>query len=182
MRIREKPSGHRQDLLDAALRFVQAAVEMPGVRQISLLGSITTTKPNPKDIDLLVVVSDDMDLKGLASQGRRLKGAAQQLNLGADIFLADERGCYLGRTCHWRVCRPGQRLSCDALHCGRRPYLHDDLSAIQLSTEIVQAPPITLWPTLIRRRAVPADVEQMIQQFLTGSHSTERETKPHPRH
>ena len=68
-----KPPGHRVYLLQAAIRFVRAAAQLRGVRQISLLGSVTTSKPNPKDIDLLVVVSSDADIAGLATQGRRLK-------------------------------------------------------------------------------------------------------------
>ena len=51
---------------------------------------------------------------------------AQSQN-GGDIFLAGPKGNYLGRTCHWKNCGPGIRMSCDALHCGQRHYLHDDL-------------------------------------------------------
>jgi predicted nucleotidyltransferase len=34
-------------------RFVVAARQIPSVRRIVLVGSIVTTKPNPKDIDVL---------------------------------------------------------------------------------------------------------------------------------
>ena len=73
------------------------------------MGSIVTTKPDPKDIDVLVVVTDDADLSPLATAARRLQGYAQRFNRGADVFLADERGIYIGRTCRWRDCRPGVR-------------------------------------------------------------------------
>ena len=155
----------RSELLAAAVSFVRAVRAIPGVRQISLVGSIATSRANPKDIDFLIRITDDMDVAVLARHGRRLQGRAQQCNRGADIFLADERGQYLGRTCHWKECRPGVRMACDARHCGRRPHLHDDLDDVALSATVVAEPPVTLWPEVIRRVALPADVELMITEL-----------------
>jgi predicted nucleotidyltransferase len=154
--------GHRQQLLDGLRRFVKTVRQIAGVRRIAVLGSIVTTKPDPKDIDVLVVVADDADLAPLATCARRLQGHAQGFNRGADVFLADERGTYIGRTCHWKECRPGVRGSCDALHCGRRPYLHDDLDAITLNSTLVVSPPVTLWPFVERRGQLPPDVEEIV--------------------
>ena len=120
----------RDQLLSHLPWFVSAVVKLPGVRRIALLGSITTAKRNPKDIDFLVVVDEDVDLEPLARLGRKIKGRTQQMNRGADIFLADVQGRYIGRTCSWKECRPGKRMSCDALNCGKRQYLHDDLKAL----------------------------------------------------
>lgn len=153
---------HRQQLLDGLRRFVVSVRQIAGVRRIALLGSIVTAKPDPKDVDLLVVVADDADLAPLATASRRLQGHAQSFNRGADVFLADERGRYIGRTCHWRDCRPGVRRSCDALHCGQRPYLHDDLEAIRLNSSLVLSPPVTLWPSIERRGHLPPDVEEVL--------------------
>jgi len=135
---------------------------MVGVRRIAILGSIVTAKQDPKDVDVLVVVADDADLAPLATASRRLQGHAQSFNRGADVFLADERGTYIGRTCRWKDCRPGVRQSCDALHCGRRPYLHDDLDAIRLNASLVLSPPVTLWPRVERRGQLPPDVEEVL--------------------
>jgi len=157
--------GHRPQLLDGLRRFVRSVRDMPGVKSIAVLGSIVTTKPNPKDIDVLVVIADDADLTPLATASRRLQGHAQSFNRGADVFLADERGAYIGRTCHWRDCRLGVRRSCDALHCGRRPYLHDDLDASRLNSSLVVSPPVTLWPHVERRGQLPPDVEEIIAAF-----------------
>ena len=85
------PQGHREALLDGLRRFVSSARQIAGVRRMAILGSITTTKADPKDIDVLVVVADDADLAGLARCSRRLRGHAQGFNRGADVFLADER-------------------------------------------------------------------------------------------
>ena len=173
-------SSDRVHLLEAAARFARAASEIPGVRTISLLGSVTTNRPNPKDIDLLVTITEHANVAALAAHGRRLQGAAQQLNLGADIFLADESGNYLGRTCPWRDCRPGVRMACDAQHCGRRPHLHDDLETIRLSPETIQAPPVTLWPAVVRRCSLPADVERIVTEFATPSNIQMEPTRPSP--
>ena len=154
--------GHRQQLLDGLRRFVTSIRHLPGVKSIAVLGSIVTTKPDPKDIDVLVVVADDADLTPVAIASRRLQGHAQSFNRGADVFLADERGTYIGRTCHWKDCRPGVRRSCDALHCGRRSYLHDDLDAIRLNSSLVLAPPVTLWPHIERHGQLPPDVEAVV--------------------
>ena len=154
--------GHRRQLLQGLLQFVTAAQEIEGVKRISIVGSILTTRPDPKDIDVLLVVADDADLTHLARYGRRLKGHAQSLNRGADVFLANERGESIGRTCHWRDCRPGVRQSCDARHCGERPYLHDDLDAVSLDAALVAHPPLTLWPVIERRGHLPDDVEEIV--------------------
>ena len=160
--MRANSEGHRQQLLDGLRRFVASARQIADVRRIAVLGSIVTDKPDPKDIDVLVVVADETDLAPLATCSRRLQGHAQNFNRGADVFLADERGTYIGRTCHWKDCRPGVRQSCDALHCGRRPYLHDDLDAIRLNSTLVLSPPVTLWPSVERRGQLPQDVEEIV--------------------
>jgi hypothetical protein len=108
----------RPHLLNAVLAFVRAARSTPGVLRIALLGSLATDKPVPKDADVLVTIDAAMDLDPLARLGRRLKGTAQTINLGADIFLADAAGRYMGRICHYRECRP--RVACRALSCGLR--------------------------------------------------------------
>jgi hypothetical protein len=160
--MNDRGSGVRDNLLEAALWFVRAAADLPGVRRIALIGSIMTGRASPKDVDLVVYVPDDLDLTTLAALGRRLKGRLQSHSRGADVFLADARGRYIGRTCSWKVCRPGVQASCDALHCGRRPYLHDDLKTVRLADALIAAPPLELWPAVVRRCTVPADVEQLL--------------------
>jgi hypothetical protein len=101
-----------------------------------------------------------MDLGELARAGRRLKGSAQTINLGADIFLADVTGRYLGRICQYRECHP--RVACLAQHCGRLEHLNDDLHVVTLPKELLAAPPVDLWPKVTRRVTVPADVEALL--------------------
>ncbi len=162
-------------LITGALAFVGNVIghnrntPLPGILRIAVLGSILTNKPNPKDIDLLVAVADDVDLAPLAKIGRRLRGHAQQRNLGADVFLANPNGHYLGRICPWRECRPFIRQSCDAIHCGWRPHLHDDIGDIRLLDTLVSEPPLVLWPELRIRVPLPLDVTQGLITPLQSS-------------
>ena len=150
----------RRPLLVWAHSFVRAAHLCPGVRRIALLGSLTTAKAIPKDVDLLVTIERTMDLTQLARAGRRLQGFAQTINLGADIFLADTTGHYLGRICHYRECHP--RVACRAQHCGLRAHLNDDLHVVTLSKDVLASPPIVLWPKIVRNLTVPMDVEETL--------------------
>lgn len=154
----------RRELLLAVCSFVRAASACHGVLRISLMGSLATDKPIPKDADVLVTIDNTTDLTGLARAGRRLKGFAQTINLGADIFLVDATGRYLGRICQYRECHP--RMACLAQHCGRRAHLNDDLQVVTLSKDLLAAPPIDLWPDVVRRLTVPRDVEALLLTAL----------------
>lgn len=145
-------------LIAEAFRFIYTICSMPGIERIALIGSLTTDKPNPKDADLLVTVADDLDLTVLATESRRLKGRVQAKNRGADIFLASPAGKYIGRICNWRECAPGIRLACNAQHCGKRMYLHDDLNVVNLNSRLVANPPIQVWPRVEYGDQVPADL------------------------
>ena len=64
----------RRFLLAAALPFVREAARLPGVTRIALIGSLTTDKPDPKDIDLLVTISEDTDASKLDRLARQFQG------------------------------------------------------------------------------------------------------------
>jgi predicted nucleotidyltransferase len=159
----------RAFLIAEAVRFIDRAVSAPGVRKIAIVGSLTTEKADPKDADILVTVDDDADLAALATAARKLKGAAQTRNKGADVFLANPRSEYIGRICQWRECGPGIRASCDAKNCGGRLYLHDDLEDVTLDPLLVKEPPIELWPTVICRTTVPADLLPLLSHFQSST-------------
>ncbi|HUP59663.1 MAG TPA: UPF0158 family protein [Thermoanaerobaculia bacterium] len=148
----------RHHLLAGAVAFVDRVKRISGVTRIALIGSIATPKREPNDIDLLVTIATNTIARDIAAAGRKLKGHAQQLNRGADIFLTDPAGTYLGRTCPWRECAPGIRMSCEAQHCGT--YLYDDLHVITLRPETIATPPLELWPKVVVRQEVPEDVRE----------------------
>jgi predicted nucleotidyltransferase len=164
----------RAALLGEALRFVLAASRLDGIRRIALLGSLATEKSKPKDCDLLVEIDRDIDLSRLATLGRRLKGVLGGMGSGADVFLCDPAGVYLGRICEWKECWP--RVRCDALHCGRQPHLHDDLTVVTLKAELIAAPPVELWPVVLVRSKVPADVEQLLVLPLRDGAASTRDS------
>lgn len=159
----------RSFLVTAACGFVIGAAKLPGIIRIAMLGSLLTTKTNPKDADLLITVEDEADLAKLASAARKLKGRAQTRKRGADIFLANGSSSYLGRICHWRECARGVRMACKAQHCGRREFLHDDLHVLNLAPSLVASPPLELWPHVVRRVELPPDVEELLLLPLAGS-------------
>lgn len=157
----------RQRLIAETLHFVQAARQLPGVTRIALIGSLTTDEPDPNDTDLLVTVTDEADLEPLAALGRKLAGHAQTFNRGGEVFLADPRNTYLGRTCHWKRCEPFARLRCAAQHCGRRHYLYDDLQNLRLAKHLIAKPPLVLWPQIVAHGPMPADIQTGLLNLLT---------------
>ena len=161
--------GIRAFLITEAFRFIARAVSVPGVTRIAFVGSLTQEKAEPKDADILVTVGDDVDLTALATAARKLKGAAQTRNKGADIFLANPAGRYIGRICHWRECGPGIRASCDAQHCGGRHFLHDDFDDVALDPQLVAEPPVEVWPAVVCRQAIPADLATHLSRFRPGN-------------
>jgi hypothetical protein len=158
----------RADLLRAVLVFVRNARVIPGVRRIALLGSLATSKAIPKDVDLLVGVDDDMPLDTLARLSRRLSGATMATGdgCGADVFLHNPQGQYLGRVCLWKQCAPGIRMSCQARHCGRREYLSDDLQNVRLDAKLIAAPPVMLWSEIVIHADLPQDVRELLVSHL----------------
>ena len=154
----------RNIMFSEVRRFVHVARDIPGVQRIALIGSLASDKEFPKDIDLLVTVSDDCDLAPLAKLGRQLSGHMTNHQAGADVFLASEGGQYIGRACPWKSCGPGYRASCDAMNCGRLPDLHDDFSAVRLKEEVIARPSVVLWPDLTASSDTPRDIhEQLIE-------------------
>ena len=155
----------RELLIAEAFRFIDRVVSISAVRRIAFIGSITSEKKDPKDIDLLVTVDDDADLTVLATAARKLSGVAQSMGKGADVFLANPAGRYIGRICPWRECAPGIRTSCNARHCGRRQFLHDDFDTIKLDLRLISETTIEVWPTVVSHNTVPDDLMSYLSRF-----------------
>ncbi len=155
-------------LLREARRFVERARVLKGVERIALIGSVTTVKENPKDIDLLVTVTGAVDFQALAAIGRKLKGAGQSRSSGADVFLCNSKGDYLGRTCSYRECHP--RMACRGHRCGDSAYVCDDFEVIEIPRDTALNPPVILWPRVVCRATVPADLRQTLLTPLSQSH------------
>ena len=154
----------RDHLISVALDFCDHAARMPGVERVAFIGSICTEKREPKDVDLLLTITPAVDMEQLAKLGRTLKGRAQNINHGADIFLSNTDGEYIGRTCHWRNCRPGIRMACEALHCGRVQYLYDDLQIVEIGRHLIATPPLIIHPKCIVNSPLPSDLVNEVRK------------------
>lgn len=163
----------REHLISAGLDFVAVVSQMPGVERVALVGSICTPKPNPKDVDVLVTIAPSVDMEKLATLGRKLKGKMQGINSGADIFLADPHGRYLGRTCSFKECH--YRVGCEGRQCGPESYLCDDLHNLNLDRELIANPKIVLHPRIIVRGELPEDLMDEVKSRLGGqNHAVNR--------
>jgi len=156
----------RETLLRLVLDFVVASRAVRGVERIALVGSLATDKPRPKDADVMVFVSDIVDLPRLAKLARRLHGRSHAINSTADVFLV-EAGSYIGRICHHRECHP--RVSCRARSCGSKPHLNDDLDVVTILSEMIAVPPIVLHPVVATVGKIPADVEELLAEPLRSN-------------
>ena len=155
----------RAFLIAETFQFIERIIGIAGIRRIAMLGSLLSSKANPKDVDLLITVDDDADLSALAKSARRLKGMAQSKNKGADVFLANSVGQYIGRICHWSRCGPQFRATCDANNCGVRMYLHDDLDDINLDPLVIKEPPLEIWPSFVARQSVAKDLLPFLAKY-----------------
>ena len=52
------------------------------------------------------------------------------------------------------------------MHCGKRPYLHDDFNTVLLKREVITQPPVLLWPEPTATQEVPTDVHQQLIEQL----------------
>ena len=150
----------RRFLLEALTQFISAAAKVRGVVRIAVVGSLTTEKISPKDADVLVSLQNGADLESLSGLGRKLKGAAQTRNLGADIFLADQAGHYIGRTCPFKECHP--RSACAGKSCGAGNWICDDFEVVRLSDELIAEPPLEVWPQVVVRASLPSDAREIL--------------------
>jgi hypothetical protein len=55
-------------------------------------------------------------------------------------------------------------MSCDALNCEQRQYLHDDLQKVTLPQETI-ARALQLWPIVEKRVGLPEDLEAAIAEL-----------------
>ena len=173
------PPSSRPKMIEGAFWFVQQASQLNGISRIALIGSLATEKEEPKDVDMLVTIIDAVDMEvlavnmeTLATLGRKFAGRLQQINRGAEVFLADSQGNYLGRTCPWKVCGgvhyngAGVHYDCNGQQCGSR--IRADFSTIRLKKSIIRKPPLVLWPNVVALAPVPKDVQVgLVEKVLT---------------
>jgi len=175
----EEEKEKRLRMLNAVKEFLPAIKKTNGVKFIGLIGSITRDSLKPKDIDLVIRVTPSADLSPLATLFRKIVGRMSQIGKGADMFIYDnETGEYLGRICPYKECAPGIRR-CEAGHCGKRPYLKDDLSTLRLQPFARKNVPVELHPTPRYNPPVaPDDVNEILLSHQPAPTSEEHVLKP----
>lgn len=161
---------YRENIIQLVYEFYISCLKINDVKRIAVIGSIITNKEKPHDVDLLLTIPDELDLNRLAKISRVLQGKSGQIGGGADVFVANLNNEYLGRICIWKVCKFGVRMRCDADNCGKREYLHDDLSVVRLSKELIDSPPLILFPKIVRNVSIPLDVEEgLINKIISSA-------------
>ena len=157
----------RESLLYALNWFLDEVKQFKEVRQVALIGSICTNKPNPKDIDLLISIKPKTDLKKLATLRRKTQGRIGQGLLGTDMFIVED-GRYLGRLCRYR--EPWPRVVCcnDNLICDRtRNYLCNTSNNFSIDKSIINNPPITIYPKFSTTIEIPNDVGKVLHPYIS---------------
>lgn len=155
----KKNETDRSVLLDAAKWLVDAVVNCREIEQVALCGSICTNKEHPKDIDVLMYLKSDADIKPVAALKRKLQGKISRGRLGADVFLI-ENNKYIGRACLYK--EPWCRVVCSnaGLRCDlKRLHLCDTSSTITLKQELVDNPPVIIFPEFSAIVQLPRDLK-----------------------
>ena len=156
----------REHLLNAAKWFMEEASRLEEVDQVALVGSLCTAQKKPRDLDLLVTVSPGSSIKALGKLKRKLQGKISRGSMGSDVFIA-EGGRYIGRACQYR--EPWPRADCMArkLRCADgREFLCDTSANFSLDQDVIDNPPVILWPEVKQNADVPADVQKLLAAIV----------------
>ena len=81
---------YRQNLIKLVLEFILSCKNIESIQRIANIGSLISNKIKPKDVDLLLNISEDMDLTHLAKISRTLQGKSGGLIGGADVNAHDK--------------------------------------------------------------------------------------------
>jgi len=94
------------------LRIRELLAGLP-VRRFIVFGSFVTTKPEPQDVDIFLVMENDFDVAQLAGDSCLLfDHLAAQSRFGASVFWVRSLAALGGEdeaVAHWQIKRNGQR-------------------------------------------------------------------------
>jgi hypothetical protein len=80
-------SPRRRAVASRLLRIYRAARETGRLQKFIIFGSFVTTKPDPNDVDIILVMRDDFVLEGCAGVARKLfEHEEAEQEFGASIF------------------------------------------------------------------------------------------------
>jgi predicted nucleotidyltransferase len=162
----KKNETDRSVLLGAAKWLVDAVVNCHEIKKVALCGSICTNKEHPKDLDVLIYLKSDADIKPVAALKRKLQGQISRGRLGADVFLIEDDK-YIGRACYYK--EPWCRVVCSnaGLRCDlKRLHLCDTSRTVTLKQELVDNPPVTIFPEFSTIVQLPQDLKEIFSTDL----------------
>src|SRR2546421_12011148 len=80
-------SERRQDVAARLLRVYQAARATRRLDHFVIFGSFVTSKPDPNDVDIILIMRDDFDLSSCDEEERRLFNHIEaEREFGASVF------------------------------------------------------------------------------------------------
>lgn len=93
------------------MRIYQLAASTGHLRRFVVFGSFVTSKPDPNDVDVFVVMDDDFDFSSTTGETKLLfeHGSAQS-HFGASVFWLRELAAYNGvdaAIADWQIKRDG---------------------------------------------------------------------------
>lgn len=107
-------SAQRQAVTATLLRICKLAVETGKLNRLIIFGSYITNKPDPNDVDIILIMRDDFDVTTCSEQTASLfdhnRATAE---LGASIFWIRPSMLFLETLnefiSHWQIKRDGSR-------------------------------------------------------------------------
>lgn len=107
-------SKQRQEVAARLLRVHRAAEATGMLERFIIFGSFVTSKPDPNDVDIILVMRDDFDLSACGEEARRLFNHIEaEQEFGASVFwirpsllILETLDEFLG---HWQIKRDHTR-------------------------------------------------------------------------
>lgn len=154
----------REAFIKNALEFAEQLSRKEGVRRVAIVREITQPVKKPHILCLLVTIGEEAPVKPIADVGRKLTGRMLSMpeSVGSDVFLANEQHEYLGRTCNYRECHP--RAACRGGQC-YGTYICNDFHIFTLEKEVIESPPVEVFPRVVIRDRIPDDLRQALEEY-----------------
>jgi hypothetical protein len=104
-------SEHRLDVADRLTRAFRAARSTGKLARFVVFGSFVTSKANPNDVDLVLIMEDDFDLSIQPEDvGALFRHQEAQSRYGASVFWSKRTSAFGGEQAmieHWQMRREG---------------------------------------------------------------------------
>lgn len=114
-----KNLARRQGLLVGVAQFAEKLHSCASVVEIGLAGSLASDDEYPNDIDAVLFLDHVDELSVIARFARQMSS----ITASWEVFVFTRDFSYLGRICHYKVCRP--RAACADKRCGIYPHMYD---------------------------------------------------------